>query len=394
MTRFARAKGSKASNERVPENATSWGEMKKDLKKTQTEAKTKEQREKMNELRQKSYDEFVDEEEKKVGKKWAEFPGKKTPLKAKTPMKATPKKGTPMKATPMKAKSKLNPKKKNISEDDDIIDDESEDETDPKVEEFKKEIEEVLKNQKNSAKTPPNSAKTPPKRKVPKNKDKEPKRRKNNLEEEMSVIVNGDTKKIVRFDGFPILEADADRLKELQKNLVKKSVPKSEIKRTIQQERRKAEKFLARVKKQVCFNCRKSGHMLSDCPDLASKNSSLIDHSGTGICFKCGSTEHKLNECKSKDGQALKYASCFICREQGHIARECPDNPRGLYPRGGACRMCGDVTHMKKDCPQVAQQGEKSVSVSTIGNGGVEALDEEKTAAPARRTPAKRVVKF
>lgn len=39
---------------------------------------------------------------------------------------------------------------------------------------------------------------------------------------------------------------------------------------------------------------------------------------------------------------------------QGHIARQCPDNPKGLYPNGGCCKLCGDVTHLRKDCPTVS----------------------------------------
>jgi hypothetical protein len=39
---------------------------------------------------------------------------------------------------------------------------------------------------------------------------------------------------------------------------------------------------------------------------------------------------------------------------QGHIARQCPDNPKGLYPNGGNCKLCGDVTHLRKDCPTVS----------------------------------------
>lgn len=65
------------------------------------------------------------------------------------------------------------------------------------------------------------------------------------------------------------------------------------------------------------------------------------------------------------------YAKCFICSEVGHLSRSCPDNPRGLYPRGeveemskivhlyyhshmysgGGCKVCGSVEHLKANCP-------------------------------------------
>lgn len=134
-------------------------------------------------------------------------------------------------------------------------------------------------------------------------------------------------------------------------------------------ERRKAEKALARLKKCVCFHCRKSGHNLSDCPELGR------EQHATGICYKCGSTEHAHFECKVNKSTEFRFATCFICREQGHISKQCPDNPRGVYPDGGCCKICGDVTHLKKDCPDLIKAKEEStLTVDTIDDSKLECL--------------------
>lgn len=135
-------------------------------------------------------------------------------------------------------------------------------------------------------------------------------------------------------------------------------------------ERRKAEKSLARVRKLLCFNCRKSGHILSDCPELGGQ-----EEAGTGICFKCGSTEHTHFECKVSKDSAYRYAKCFICHEQGHISSQCPDNPKGVYPNGGCCKICGDVTHLKKDCPNLMKtKEENTITLEKIDDSAVESL--------------------
>ena len=151
---------------------------------------------------------------------------------------------------------------------------------------------------------------------------------------------------IVKFEGFPVKEEDAIRLKELKKKLLASKLPHVEIKRTMQLERRRAEKALSRIRKQVCFHCRQSGHILAHCPNLKGDADLAVE---SGICFKCGSTEHLHTQCRHVLGDNYKFATCFICKQEGHISKQCPDNPKGLYPEGGSCRLCGDVTHMKRD---------------------------------------------
>ncbi|KAM3965850.1 LOW QUALITY PROTEIN: uncharacterized protein ACR2FA_000177 [Aphomia sociella] len=202
-----------------------------------------------------------------------------------------------------------------------------------------------------------------------KNKEKKlingkPVRRKEINDNSFQLIINGKEVELVRFDGFPVMKKDAERLHELKVNMLHKGIPKSEIQRTMKLERRRAEKALARVKRDVCYNCRKGGHNLSDCPDLKSKIPGV--DAAEGVCFKCGSTEHRQFECKVQRDKEFRFATCFICKEPGHIARQCPDNPKGLYPNGGSCKLCGDVTHLRKDCPTVDKKEEKSIKLHTL----------------------------
>jgi zinc finger CCHC domain-containing protein 9 len=189
----------------------------------------------------------------------------------------------------------------------------------------------------------------------------------------VQMYVNGKEIEVIKFDGFPLKKEDAEHLEELRQNLLKQGIPRKEVVAIMKRERRKAEKLLVRERKKVCFHCRNSGHLLSQCPKLGSSS-----ESGTGICFKCGSTEHTHLQCQVIRTQDFRYAECFVCKEQGHIARQCPDNPRGLYPKGGACKVCGDVTHLKKDCPELVKEKEQqTITLGTIVNNSLDALEEE-----------------
>merc|ERR1711874_661978 len=181
------------------------------------------------------------------------------------------------------------------------------------------------------------------------------------------------------FHGFRVKKEDVKRLKKLYFDMKKKGIPRTEIDVLIKKERRNAENELARFKKKVCLNCRKEGHWLAQCPLASndgvvrkkSKNDDQELKPNSGLCFKCGALDHTSKECKSKlkGENAFRFAVCFICKEQGHLAKACPDNPKGLYPKGGGCVFCGSVEHLKRDCVRKVEKDEKSnVWADTIGD--------------------------
>jgi len=174
------------------------------------------------------------------------------------------------------------------------------------------------------------------------------------------------------FQGFRVRQDDKEKLDALFKELKSKGLSKSELDGAMKRERRIAEKKLARAKKLVCFNCRQPGHMLADCPTAAAAPG-LHDHGrpSTGICFKCGSLDHLSKDCHSKQKRegAYSFANCFICKQDGHLAKACPDNPKGLYPKGGGCVFCGSVEHLKRDCKRKVEKDlSAGIKVETMGD--------------------------
>ncbi|XP_063536913.1 uncharacterized protein LOC134746455 [Cydia strobilella] len=468
MTRFARAKGSKASNERAPEDSTPWEVMKEQLMQSKKEKEEASKRQEAENQRITNYENFL--KEQKVSKRkatWCDFPEEvpkkrllplkkpaennqqeknikgqdngsvevtaqeKTKKKKKNKNKMTTEKPEPShingvngsaEATiPQEKSKKMKNKNKNTSEkpgsshinevngsaEATILQEKSKkkkknkltetspteanqsDVTPPETAASQTEKKQKKKNKKKQKgnsngnvlqmqapdtsehKSSPNKGNPKPNetdnnmKKKTKLVNGKPVRRKEINDKSFQLIINTKEVELVRFDGFPIMKKDAERLTELRKSMIQKGIPKSEVQRTMKLERRRAEKALARLKRDVCYNCRKGGHNLSDCPELKSKIPGV--DAAEGICFKCGSTEHRQFECKVQRDNEFRFATCFICREQGHLARQCPDNPKGLYPNGGSCKLCGDVTHLRKDCPTTqGQREDTSLKLGTL----------------------------
>ncbi len=60
-------------------------------------------------------------------------------------------------------------------------------------------------------------------------------------------------------------------------------------------DKRRMKRQFERESTKVCFNCRKFGHLLADCPEA-------VDDPGKfgSICFKCGGADHTSSRCRVK----------------------------------------------------------------------------------------------
>ncbi|TMS33839.1 hypothetical protein L596_001530 [Steinernema carpocapsae] len=135
------------------------------------------------------------------------------------------------------------------------------------------------------------------------------------------------------------------------------------VKKWKMREHRRVGRQTGKKAAQFCFNCRETGHKVSDCPH---SNETQIT---SGMCFKCGSTEHTSSKCPRKNVKGFPYASCFICKQQGHLSRDCPENSKGIYPNGGSCNVCGSQMHLRKDCPSLQTKEKKFQDVELVADG-------------------------
>ncbi|RWS31826.1 zinc-finger protein-like protein [Leptotrombidium deliense] len=189
---------------------------------------------------------------------------------------------------------------------------------------------------------------------------------------------------------FMLDKKTEDKIYQLKKRLKKSGIEGSEIKAQVNKIRRQEELRARRNMKKRCLLCRGHDHLLADCPQA--NKSEEIDET-LAVCYRCGSTEHKLSNC-TRSANKLNFARCFVCREIGHISRDCPKNTKGVYPKGGACKKCGSKDHLVKDCAEAEDAEDQNDFTLPTLSDGISADAEFDASNSSKKQKKAKVVSF
>jgi zinc finger CCHC domain-containing protein 9 len=120
------------------------------------------------------------------------------------------------------------------------------------------------------------------------------------------------------------------------------------------------------------------GNVIGMFPPLA-----LPPMENTNANDRCNSNQHSLSHCpqRADPKNPTPYATCFICLASGHISAVCPNNTKGVYVKGGSCKVCGSVQHRANDCPDDKREkrrrydNEDNGEVPVVGDVGADEDD-------------------
>ena len=87
----------------------------------------------------------------------------------------------------------------------------------------------------------------------------------------------------------------------------------------------------------------------------------------TRTCRICNEVGHLARNCPQAPPRE-ETRKCHICGEVGHIARYCPENTGdgGARRETRKCHVCGEVGHLARNCPNAEDGGDYDLSLIHI----------------------------
>ena len=81
------------------------------------------------------------------------------------------------------------------------------------------------------------------------------------------------------------------------------------------------------------------------------------------------------SQSKTTVAKKPEVLTCYICRRQGHRAGECRSNNVTKQNLGRVCFYCGEMTHVRRDCPRLKQEDSKVSSPKRAGSAAVQVVE-------------------